>query len=254
MPSASTPDARRNFDHDRPNPARDARQRGDLARVVMPISTTRPRAPLQFQQDAMAVQTHCSDCPCDFSTLPFPRKPRAPNTAPPRPSSSSCLAEPVWPRRARPPMPPHRSRQPLPSLQERRRAPHRDAPGRRLRSTLRAQSHPVLTTAPLRPLGQRSLHEVVPSEALARTCPKKQLARRDGTRGIVFTVTARGEQTSVQLHCLAGTTCTTRWRQIAVGLESGISLAKCAAALNDLRAGEKRGEIFEWHGAKSDQR
>jgi UDP-N-acetylmuramoyl-tripeptide--D-alanyl-D-alanine ligase len=37
---------------------------------------------------------------------------------------------------------------------------------------------------------------------------------------------------------------------VAVGVRSGISLAECAVALAELRAGDKRGEIVEWHGAK----
>jgi UDP-N-acetylmuramoyl-tripeptide--D-alanyl-D-alanine ligase len=36
---------------------------------------------------------------------------------------------------------------------------------------------------------------------------------------------------------------------IAVGLRSGMSLAECAAALGELRAGDKRGEVSEWRGA-----
>jgi UDP-N-acetylmuramoyl-tripeptide--D-alanyl-D-alanine ligase len=37
---------------------------------------------------------------------------------------------------------------------------------------------------------------------------------------------------------------------IAVGLRSGIGLAECAAAASELRAGDKRGEVLEWRGAK----
>jgi UDP-N-acetylmuramoyl-tripeptide--D-alanyl-D-alanine ligase len=36
---------------------------------------------------------------------------------------------------------------------------------------------------------------------------------------------------------------------IAVGLRSGIALAECAAALGELRAGDRRGEVSEWRGA-----
>jgi UDP-N-acetylmuramoyl-tripeptide--D-alanyl-D-alanine ligase len=36
---------------------------------------------------------------------------------------------------------------------------------------------------------------------------------------------------------------------IAVGLRSGMSLAECAAALGDLRAGDRRGELIQWRGA-----
>jgi UDP-N-acetylmuramoyl-tripeptide--D-alanyl-D-alanine ligase len=36
---------------------------------------------------------------------------------------------------------------------------------------------------------------------------------------------------------------------IAVGLRSGISLGDCAAALGQMRAGDKRGELVFWRGA-----
>jgi UDP-N-acetylmuramoyl-tripeptide--D-alanyl-D-alanine ligase len=34
-----------------------------------------------------------------------------------------------------------------------------------------------------------------------------------------------------------------------VGLRSGLTLTECAAALGEMRAGDKRGEVSEWHGA-----
>jgi UDP-N-acetylmuramoyl-tripeptide--D-alanyl-D-alanine ligase len=36
---------------------------------------------------------------------------------------------------------------------------------------------------------------------------------------------------------------------ISVGLHSGMALAECAVALGELRAGDRRGEVSEWHGA-----
>jgi UDP-N-acetylmuramoyl-tripeptide--D-alanyl-D-alanine ligase len=71
-----------------------------------------------------------------------------------------------------------------------------------------------------------------------------------GAEGIVFTVTVRGELASVQLHLLGRHNVHNALAAIAVGLQSGMPLAECAAALGGLRAGEKRGEIFEWRGAK----
>lgn len=71
-----------------------------------------------------------------------------------------------------------------------------------------------------------------------------------GAEGIVFTVTARGERASVQLHLLGRHNVHNALAAITVGLESGMTLAECAAALNDLRAGDKRGEVVEWCGAK----
>jgi UDP-N-acetylmuramoyl-tripeptide--D-alanyl-D-alanine ligase len=62
-------------------------------------------------------------------------------------------------------------------------------------------------------------------------------------------VTAYGERASVQLRLLGRHNVHNALAAIAVGLRSGMSLAECAAALEDLRAGDKRGEITEWHGA-----
>jgi UDP-N-acetylmuramoyl-tripeptide--D-alanyl-D-alanine ligase len=70
-----------------------------------------------------------------------------------------------------------------------------------------------------------------------------------GAEGVVFTVTAYGERASVQLHLFGRHNVHNALAAIAVGLRSGMSLAECAAALGELRAGDKRGEISEWHGA-----
>ena len=70
-----------------------------------------------------------------------------------------------------------------------------------------------------------------------------------GAEGVVFTVTAHGERASVQLHMLGRHNVHNALAAIAVGLRSGMSLAECAAALGELRAGDKRGEVSEWRGA-----
>jgi len=71
-----------------------------------------------------------------------------------------------------------------------------------------------------------------------------------GAEGVVFSVTAQGERARVQLHLLGRHNVHNALAAIAVGLRSGIPLAECAAALGELHAGDKRGEIFEWRGAK----
>jgi UDP-N-acetylmuramoyl-tripeptide--D-alanyl-D-alanine ligase len=70
-----------------------------------------------------------------------------------------------------------------------------------------------------------------------------------GAEGVVFTVTAYGERASVQLRLLGRHNVHNALAAIAVGLRSGMSLADCAGALEGLRAGDKRGEMSEWHGA-----
>ncbi len=71
-----------------------------------------------------------------------------------------------------------------------------------------------------------------------------------GAEGIVFTVTARGERAGVQLHLLGRHNVYNALAAIAVGLESGMTLAECASALGGLHAGDKRGEIIDWRGSK----
>jgi len=71
-----------------------------------------------------------------------------------------------------------------------------------------------------------------------------------GAEGVIFTVIARGERASVQLHLLGRHNVHNALAAIAAGLASGISLAECAQALSELRAGDKRGEVVEWRGAK----
>lgn len=71
-----------------------------------------------------------------------------------------------------------------------------------------------------------------------------------GAEGVAFTVTAQGARAGVQLHLLGRHNVYNALAAIAVGLQCGMTLAECAAALGGLRAGEKRGEVIEWRGAR----
>jgi UDP-N-acetylmuramoyl-tripeptide--D-alanyl-D-alanine ligase len=70
-----------------------------------------------------------------------------------------------------------------------------------------------------------------------------------GAEGVVFTVEANGERASVRLKLLGRHNVPNALAAIAVGLRSGISLGECAAAVGEMRAGDKRGEVLEWRGA-----
>ena len=70
-----------------------------------------------------------------------------------------------------------------------------------------------------------------------------------GAEGVVFTVEAYGERASVQLRMLGRHNVPNALAAIATGLRSGIALDECAAAVGELRAGDKRGEVVEWRGA-----
>jgi UDP-N-acetylmuramoyl-tripeptide--D-alanyl-D-alanine ligase len=70
-----------------------------------------------------------------------------------------------------------------------------------------------------------------------------------GVEGLVFTVEAHGEIADVRLRMLGRHNVPNALAAIAVGLRSGMSLAECAAAVGEMRAGDKRGEVLEWRGA-----
>src|ERR1700728_50974 len=70
-----------------------------------------------------------------------------------------------------------------------------------------------------------------------------------GAEGVVFTVEAGGERASVQLKMLGRHNVPNALAAIAVGLRSGMGLEECAAAVGEMRAGDKRGELLEWNGA-----
>jgi UDP-N-acetylmuramoyl-tripeptide--D-alanyl-D-alanine ligase len=70
-----------------------------------------------------------------------------------------------------------------------------------------------------------------------------------GAEGVVFTVEAKGDRASVQLKMLGRHNVANALAAIAVGLRSGMGLDECAAAVSEMRAGDKRGEVLEWRGA-----
>lgn len=70
-----------------------------------------------------------------------------------------------------------------------------------------------------------------------------------GAEGVVFTVESHGERASVQLQMLGRHNVPNALSAIAVGLRSGMSLSKCAAAVSEMQASDKRGEIVQWRGA-----
>ena len=70
-----------------------------------------------------------------------------------------------------------------------------------------------------------------------------------GAEGVVFTVEANGERASVHLKMLGRHNVPNALAAIAVGLRSDVALEECAAAVGEMRAGDKRGEVLEWRGA-----
>jgi UDP-N-acetylmuramoyl-tripeptide--D-alanyl-D-alanine ligase len=70
-----------------------------------------------------------------------------------------------------------------------------------------------------------------------------------GADGGAFVVEANGERAEVRLQLLGRHNVPNALSAIATGLQSGMPLQDCAIAVGQLRAGDKRGEVLEWHGA-----
>jgi len=70
-----------------------------------------------------------------------------------------------------------------------------------------------------------------------------------GQEGIRFKVLAGEESATVRLKMMGRHNVTNAMAAIAVGLEAGISLAECVAAVERLTAGKKRGEVRQIRGA-----
>jgi UDP-N-acetylmuramoyl-tripeptide--D-alanyl-D-alanine ligase len=70
-----------------------------------------------------------------------------------------------------------------------------------------------------------------------------------GPEGIRFQVVAGEESSTVRLKMMGRHNVTNAMAAIAVGLEAGISLAECVAAVERLTPGNKRGEVRQIRGA-----
>jgi len=70
-----------------------------------------------------------------------------------------------------------------------------------------------------------------------------------GIEGVRFNVVAAVQSAPVHLRLLGRHNVLNALAAIAVGLESGIPLAECAAAIAGLQPGDKRGEVLSWRGA-----
>jgi UDP-N-acetylmuramoyl-tripeptide--D-alanyl-D-alanine ligase len=71
-----------------------------------------------------------------------------------------------------------------------------------------------------------------------------------GLEGTRFRVGAGGKVRKVHLRLIGRHNVLNALAAIAVGLQSGMELAECCAALEQMRATEKRGNVLEWRGAK----
>lgn len=72
----------------------------------------------------------------------------------------------------------------------------------------------------------------------------------EGLDGSRFRVTDGGKAKRVHLHLMGRHNVLNALAAVAAGLEAGISLDECAAAMEEMRAEGKRGEVLEFHGAR----
>ncbi len=70
-----------------------------------------------------------------------------------------------------------------------------------------------------------------------------------GLDGVRFTVAHGDDNAEVHLKMLGRHNVLNALAAIAAGVESGISLCDCAAAIGELRAGDRRGQVVQWRGA-----
>ena len=73
-----------------------------------------------------------------------------------------------------------------------------------------------------------------------------------GANGVQFEAVraANGDRAEVRLGLLGRHNVSNALAALAVGVESGVSLADGARALADMRAGDKRGQVIAWRGAR----
>ncbi|QNI37839.1 UDP-N-acetylmuramoyl-tripeptide--D-alanyl-D-alanine ligase [Edaphobacter albus] len=70
-----------------------------------------------------------------------------------------------------------------------------------------------------------------------------------GIEGVRFEAVVHGERAVVRLRLLGRHNVLNALAAIAAGVQSGIPLGECAAAIAELHPADKRGEILSWHGA-----
>jgi UDP-N-acetylmuramoyl-tripeptide--D-alanyl-D-alanine ligase len=78
--------------------------------------------------------------------------------------------------------------------------------------------------------------------------PKATEIEELGAEGVRFTVEAGEQRVVAQLQLLGRHNVLNALAAIAVGVESGIPLKECVAALAKMTAGDKRGELIQWNG------
>ncbi len=96
----------------------------------------------------------------------------------------------------------------------------------------------------------RGMGERVVLYGLVRTAQMRAKHVTDaGLKGVRFTVLNGDQSAEVSLRTLGRHNVSNALAAIAVGVQSGMTLAECAAAVGELRAGDRRGQILTWRGA-----
>jgi UDP-N-acetylmuramoyl-tripeptide--D-alanyl-D-alanine ligase len=79
--------------------------------------------------------------------------------------------------------------------------------------------------------------------------PRAEAVEALGAEGLKLKIRARSEQAELHLHLPGGHNASNALAAIAVGIEAGIALEACCAALATLRPDEKRGQVVAARGA-----
>lgn len=79
--------------------------------------------------------------------------------------------------------------------------------------------------------------------------PRAEMVEELGRDGLKMRIRAGGQEVDATLKLLGQHNVSNALAAIAVGIEAGISLEKCVAALETLEPGDKRGQTVEVHGA-----
>jgi UDP-N-acetylmuramoyl-tripeptide--D-alanyl-D-alanine ligase len=96
----------------------------------------------------------------------------------------------------------------------------------------------------------RAVYYATNSAAAAVADVRGEKIEELGPAGSRFRVTTADDgSASVQLALLGQHNVSNALAAIAVGLQAGIPLARCVAAIASLKPEDKRGELIEWHGA-----
>ena len=101
----------------------------------------------------------------------------------------------------------------------------------------------------VRLFGERSGRRAVLFGTAAGASVRAVEVESRGLAGSQFTVSTGGQSAALTMHLPGAHNVLNALAACAVGVESGVPLAACCVALEELRPTPKRGDVIDWHGA-----